>query len=310
MKKYILFGLIIFFNSSLFAQFSITDIEGNIYKTTIIGNQIWMSQNLNTSYFSNGKKIENVTDNLTWGEYPKSAYCNYNNDSNISKIYGKLYNYFSVIDENKICPIGWHVPSDNEWSELVNYLGGENVAGKHIKEKGNKHWKFPFGGGDNQSEFTALPSGYRWSNIGLNKGLFNSLTYGASFWTSTDSTNNISIWRYLYPESDAIARLANDRNYGLSVRCISDIKLDEIKEQSNESILLIFPNPSTSGRIEFILLKGECSKIQLFNLFGQLLLEQKFNNYLELSNYPNTEYILRLTTTNGVLIRKILLNKQ
>jgi hypothetical protein len=116
----------------------VTDIDGNVYRTLSIGNQIWMSENLKLKRFNDGTQIGTTFTMLS--QIP--AYCWYNNDSaSFNNTYGVLYNWYAV-KTGKLCPVGWHIPSDSEWTTLGNYLGGSSVAGGKMKEAGIKHWFF------------------------------------------------------------------------------------------------------------------------------------------------------------------------
>ena len=140
---------------------SIKDIEGNVYKTIAIGKQVWMTENLKTTKFNDGTSIPMVTENEAWIKLTTPAYSWYNNDSTANKnTYGALYNWYTV-KTNKLCPAGWHVPTDAEWVALITYLEGFTVAGGKMKEKGIEHWKSPNEGATNETGFTALPGGYR-----------------------------------------------------------------------------------------------------------------------------------------------------
>jgi uncharacterized protein (TIGR02145 family) len=141
----------------------VKDIDNNIYHTIIIGNQAWLVENLKSSKYRNGDVILNFTDTAKWAWQNKTtgAYSNYNNDTTISKIYGKLYNWYAVNEARGFCPVGWHVPSDVEWKELIDFLGGETIAGNKLLESGTSHWRAPNTGATNTSGFTALPAGYR-----------------------------------------------------------------------------------------------------------------------------------------------------
>jgi len=169
---------------------TVTDIDGNVYKTVKIGNQWWMAENLKVTRYRNGDPIPNITDNHTWVDLSTGAYCNYNNDISNVATYGRLYNWYAVDESRNIAPAGWHVPTDDEWKQLEIYLGmspteadethwrGTDEGGK-LKETGTTHWYSPNTGATNESGFTALPGGYRVS------GGFSSLGFGAYFWSST-----------------------------------------------------------------------------------------------------------------------------
>ena len=196
---------------------SVTDIEGNIYKTVRIGNQVWMAENLKTSTFSDGSEIPDVPDATDWNELTTQGRCWYNNDEAANKdIYGALYNYYAV-NSGKLCPAGWHVPSKDEWQKLREALGDTLTGGGKLKEEGTEHWKTPNTGAVNSTGFTALPAGIRYF-----EGTFNSVTFFTSFWSSTESDNDKSWYLSLY-YSDAVAALKTiSKKDGFSVRCIKD----------------------------------------------------------------------------------------
>jgi uncharacterized protein (TIGR02145 family) len=137
----------------------VSDIDGNDYKTIQIGIQEWMAENLKTTKYNDGNSIPNVTDFIEWSDLITGVYCWYKNDASAYKAtYGALYNWFTV-STGKLCPAGWHVPSDAEWTTLYGYLGGAGVAGGKLKETGTTHWISPNTGATNSSGFTALPGG-------------------------------------------------------------------------------------------------------------------------------------------------------
>jgi len=184
----------------------VTDIDNNIYHTIIIGNQVWLQENLKTTKYRNGDMITNFTNmaNGPWAELMNtntSAYCNYNNDPFLGDIYGRLYNWFVIGDKRGICPSGWHVPTKDEFTELFNFVGGNTVAGGKLKESGTSHWNSPNTGATNEFGFTLLPSGWRemnseYMNMGNVSYLWGSteltadgFTEGATF-TSAAGINN------------------------------------------------------------------------------------------------------------------------
>jgi uncharacterized protein (TIGR02145 family) len=138
------------------------DIEGNIYKTTQIGTQIWMAQNLKVSKYRDGTDIQKMTGDFTDGD-TIGRYYSYKGHSNYVSVFGCLYNYYSVVNRSNVCPSGWHIPSDADWTILENYLGGLSVAGGKLKEAGTSHWLSPNLAATNENGFTALPGSYTWS---------------------------------------------------------------------------------------------------------------------------------------------------
>ena len=128
----LLFGLI--YSKALKAQTTVTDIDGNVYRTVKIGTQVWMAEKLKTTRYRNGDPIPNVTDNPQWISLKTGALCWYKNDEANKATYGSLYNWFAVADSRNIAPVGWHVPSDEEWTTLTTCLGGEFFAGGKLIE--------------------------------------------------------------------------------------------------------------------------------------------------------------------------------
>jgi uncharacterized protein (TIGR02145 family) len=136
----------------------VTDHEGYTYRTIHINDQTWMVDNLKTTTLNDGSIIPVVTDPGVWNSESVPACCWQNNDPARRVTYGVLYNWY-VINTGKLCPKGWHVPGDAEWNVLTDYLGGENVAGGNLKEKGFKHWKSPNTGATDNYAFAAYPGG-------------------------------------------------------------------------------------------------------------------------------------------------------
>jgi uncharacterized protein (TIGR02145 family) len=198
----------------------ITDIEGNTYTTITIGDQVWMAENLKTSTFSDGTPIQKVEDYEEWANLTLPAYCWYNNDSLNSDDFGALYNCYTIETE-KLCPDGWHVPTDEDWIELETALGGAGIAGGAMKESGTAHWKTPNTLASNESGFTALPGGYRSYN-----GTFNLMRI-ESYWWSTSEKNwygltNTVIYRNLKYDDQILIRLVAEKANGFSVRCVKN----------------------------------------------------------------------------------------
>jgi len=197
---------------------TVTDIDGNVYKTVKIGNQIWMAENLKVTHYRNGDAIPTGHSNSEWSNLDNTqtgAYAVY--DGNES-IYGYLYNWYAVDDSRNIAPEGWHVPTDNEWQTLVDYLGGKRVAGGKLKEEGTTHWDSPNFGATNESGFTALPGGYRYGH----DGSYNSMGDSGRFWSSAES-GSYGAWRRLLSyDYSGVHRLGHGERSGFSVRCIRD----------------------------------------------------------------------------------------
>lgn len=203
---------------------TVTDVEGNIYKTITIGKQVWMKENLKTTKYNDGKAILLVTDDKAWGTLTTPAYCWYKNDAKAYKnTFGALYNWYTV-NTNKLCPRGWHSPTNSEWTILTDYLGGESVAGGKLKEKGTTHWENPNSGATNESGFDALPSGYRnytgaFDISGSNDIYFRS---NGCWWSSSELSDFSAYYRRLYNAYNSIYSSPSVKQFGYSVRCLRD----------------------------------------------------------------------------------------
>ena len=197
---------------------TVSDIDGNVYHTVGIGTQIWMVENLKTTKYNDGTTIPLITDGTTWSNLSSPAYCWYNNDSVTYKnTYGALYNW-DAIHTNKLCPLGWHIPTDSEWVVLIKHVGGDTTAGGKLKEAGITHWSVPNTGATNSTYFYALPGGYRNGNLGSFVGIKDN-----GFWWSSSESNASESWcRIIYFSSDDIFRENIKKTSGFSVRCLKD----------------------------------------------------------------------------------------
>jgi len=198
----------------------VTDIEGNVYNTVYIGGQFWMAKNLKTTRYNDSTDIPLVEDGITWNILTSPAYCWYNNNQAAYKeIYGAIYNWY-VINTGKLCPTGWHVPTDEEWIALTNYLGGEGVAGGKLKETGTSHWESPNAGATNETGFTAIPNGYR-NYLGGWSSTENLSRYGY-WWTSSQSVSDNPYYRIMEYNSTNVVRNALQKGLGIAVRCVKN----------------------------------------------------------------------------------------
>jgi uncharacterized protein (TIGR02145 family) len=197
---------------------TVTDYDGDVYNTVTIGTQIWMAANLKTTHYADGTAIAKVTDNTTWSNLITGAYCWYNNDSaTYENLYGKLYNWYTVVDSRNLCPTGWHVPSDAEWTTLTTYLGGERVAGGKLKETGTAHWVSPNTGATNETGFAALPGGIR-----VDGGTFYYVGLSGSWWSSTESSSDDAWYRAMHYHLRFVHSSSPNELHGFSVRCLRD----------------------------------------------------------------------------------------
>jgi uncharacterized protein (TIGR02145 family) len=201
-------------------QEQIRDIEGNSYNTVQIGEQLWMAENLKTTQYKDGSPIPLVENYDEWANLTLPAYCWYNNDSLNADNFGALYNWH-VVESEKLCPEGWHVPSDEEWIALEVVLGGAGLAGGAMKEEGTTFWKTPNLEASNTSGFAARPGGYRSYN-----GTFNLKRTSGYWWSTTQKSWYGSppkvLYRYLRYDDVALPRHIAEETNGFSVRCVKN----------------------------------------------------------------------------------------
>ena len=184
-----------------------------------IGKQVWMSKNLDVSTYRTGAKIRHARSDSEWrdaGSKGEGAWCYYDFDPKNGEFYGKLYNWYAVNDARGLAPKGYHIPSDAEWTVLINFLGGESVAGYQMKS--TRGW-YNGGNGDNSSGFNCLPSGKCTGG-----GSFDNLTMWAYFWSSSEYKE--FAWGrdlgYNNSNYSEISRGNYYRSLGMSVRCLRD----------------------------------------------------------------------------------------
>ena len=195
-----------------------------------IGNQIWSSCNLDVTTYRDGTPIPQVTDQTQWNNLTTGAWCYCNNDSTNGTIYGKLYNWYAVAGiynsvslndvslRKQFAPNGWHIPSDAEWTTLIDFLGGDAVAGGKMKETGTTHWTSPNTDATNSSSFTALPGGTRSYD-----GTFTySIGIFGFWWSSSGLDNQYAFYRGLSNITVSSYRASTPKLTGASVRCIKD----------------------------------------------------------------------------------------
>jgi uncharacterized protein (TIGR02145 family) len=220
---------------------AMTDIDGNTYPTVLIDDQCWMAANLKVSKYPNGNPIPYIDNNATWKALADnntddaySFYGDSNNDGTIDIAhpdYGALYTYAAAIANNwaednnanqGICPDGWHLPTDSEWTILITFLGGTSVAGGKMKETGTTHWNSPNTGATNSSGFSGLPSGFRDSTYGT----FNDIGLYGYWRSSTESISSSGVsgvyGRGLYYNNAGAGRYYDDKSHGVCVRCVRD----------------------------------------------------------------------------------------
>ncbi|MCH7785230.1 MAG: fibrobacter succinogenes major paralogous domain-containing protein [Bacteroidetes bacterium] len=235
MKTILFFGLALVISLQSIAQ--ITDQDGYTYNTITIGNMSWMAENLNVSHFRNGDPIPEAKTNEEWkkaGDNGQPAWCYYKNEGFNGEKYGKLYNWYATNDSRGLAPKGWHIPSDEEWNDLEDYLG---ASGHGTKMKNTSGWKND-GNGTNESGFSGLPGGRR-DYGGYKDSLdFYLMGYYGSWWSSTELRTSENLYggyglssastrsttfawmRSMNNSSDDVSRVEISKAYGYSVRCI------------------------------------------------------------------------------------------
>ena len=210
---------------------TVTDYDENTYNTIKIGTQWWMAENLKVTHYSGGVEIELVEDSSLWDalSYNNKAMCYHSNSMDNANIYGALYTWAATTNNTRsnikdpvivqgVCPDGWHIPNDEEWTELIIYLGGDSIAGGKLKEVGTTFWCNPNTGANNESGFSALPGGSRYEY-----GSFGNLRCWARFWSATEAYISTSASYYaLRHDATSIHRFTTDRTSGFSVRCVKD----------------------------------------------------------------------------------------
>lgn len=290
-----------------------TDYDGYIYSSVIIGNQTWLSENLKSLHYCDGTEIPAVVA--------------YNNDENLASIYGRLYtwdaamNGSTYVGSQGACPCGWHVPSDEEWRELENFLGGAYVAGGKMKEDGTAHWNSPNTGADNSSGLTFLPGGEYDAHYNPNK--FSLLNEYAVLWTSTEISSLKARERYL-AYNDAKSSIYDwYKTMKYSVRCVKDTFTTAINNNSgsiSDSFKLNqnHPNPfNPTTMIEYNLPISEEINISVYNTLGNKVCELyngkqtagTHNILFSGSDLSSGYYFYKLESANHSIVKSCLLLK-
>jgi uncharacterized protein (TIGR02145 family) len=274
---------------------TVTDYDGNVYNTVVIGNQTWLKENLKSLHFCDGTSIPDVVA--------------YNNDEANAAVYGRLYTWNATVRDSVatqvqgVCPCGWHVGNNTEWVELITYLGGPNVAGGKMKEAGITHWQAPNGGANNSSGFTALGSGEYDAHQNMT---FQLLHQYEVYWTSTQVSTNIAKEKYLgYLDSSCL-------NYDwykimkYSVRCIKNTGSSVSPPLKKPDFKIITP---TGDQLK-IIYDGfvDLKSVEIYNMQGQLIKKEIFDNspeYISLKGLKDGFYIARFFLGKDVFVTKI-----
>ena len=194
-------------------------------QTVTIGTQVWMTKNLDVSTFRNGDPIPEAKTDEEWeraGKLKQPAWCYYDNDTANGAKYGKLYNWYAVNDSRGLAPVGYHIPTDAEWTKLTDFLGGEKAACTKMKSKSgwnsvNTGNGLKSGNGTNTSGFSGLPGGVRYSD-----GTFDLIGKYSNWWSSTEYYAIMAWYCYLSYGYGNVNRNLSAREWGFSVRCVKD----------------------------------------------------------------------------------------
>jgi len=292
---------------SVHAQ-TVTDIDGNVYNTVTLGTQLWMKENLKTTKFNDNTSIPPVTGPTEWAALSTPGYCWYNNDAGSYKAtYGGLYNWFAV-NTGKLCPTGWHMPTYDEWTVLINYLtnnaygyagSGPDIAKSMASKSG---WTIYSGAGsvgndqasNNNSGFTAFPSGNRDVS-----GAFQEIGTGSYWWSSTEYTPANAYLQYLLYDSFYCNWARGDKLAGYAVRCINDIATDITNPST--SIIEVYPNP-VSDILNIENKDEEFETFCILNSQGTVITKDKAIapiHQLDFSKYVSGQYFLEFVKTSG-----------
>ncbi len=202
---------------SINAQTTVTDYDGNKYQTVTIGKQVWIASNLKTTHYNDGAAIPLVKDSIAWGNLNTSGYCWYKNNQTVyGNTYGALYNWYAV-ETGKLCPLGWHIPTEADWTTLTGYLGGEKVAAGKLKETGKTHWIETSPETTNSTGFTALPGGSR-----MSYGPFNFIGTHGVWWSSEEKSLGNAWLHSMLCNGNDLFTVDYDKMFAVSVRCIKN----------------------------------------------------------------------------------------
>lgn len=247
MKRALLSSIWLFIVQISFSQTpgaGVVDIDGNSYSTVIIGTQEWMAENLRTTRFSNGDIIPEEVNDVNWASLTSGAWCHKDNDAQNDSLYGKLYNGYLVDDSRNVCPTGWHVPHADQWDTLINFLGGQSVAGGKMKTTGTIEgmdglWYAPNTNATNSSGFSAQPAGSR----DPGSGLFYMSGAVAHFWScNTIPTATGPAEIHVHSSGENVQPDNSNINFGHTIRCVlgpqqcASIGLIELNENPRELV--------------------------------------------------------------------------
>ena len=206
----------------------VADVDGHVYATTVIGGKRWMAENLKTAHYTNGDPVPYMPTNSTWEDLTTGAWSNYAQDASYDILYGKLYNWHTVIDPRNVCPTGWHVPTDLEWQSLEVALGMQGSESEGLGVRGTAAnvggqlkavslWDSPNTGADNSSGFSGYGGGGR-----SNSGSYFAIGTQGNWWSSTTLDSTQAYQRRLSNTMAGISRFGALKSFGNSVRCVQN----------------------------------------------------------------------------------------
>lgn len=310
--------LFMFTNSIINAQQkdSITDYDGNVYQTVVIGDQEWMAENLKVKHNSNGTEIPLVQSSSEWDDlgWTEKAYCMYDSSTSSIDTYGGLYTWTAAMDSavssdlnpsgvQGVCPDGWHLPSNAEWLELSQYLSS-NAGGK-LKEAGTSHWNSPNTGATNESGFTALPGGIRYQD-----GNFGAIGDMGTWWTSSEN-NAAAAWRRtLQFVAGSVGTGQIHKAAGLSVRCVKNTSTFINRNDMRRSITL-YPNP-TNGVFQIEFSNHTKASVLIYSMTGEFIHSEQIiqtNTTINLSHLQKGIYLIKIQSDDYIKIEKLVIER-
>lgn len=281
---------------------TVTDYDGNVYEIVTIGAQSWFKENLKVTHYSNGVPVPNVTGNPAWANLVTGARCYYNNDSVANdSIYGPLYNWYALNDTNNLCPSGWHVSTDGEWTETEIYLGGAAIAGGKMKEAGTLHWLSPNVGATNSSGFTGLPGGLR----GINN-TFQYIHENGMWWRATAGGSN-ALSCYMWYLNAGIDVNPVPKMLGMSVRCVKNL-VTGIEGPLYPGKIRLYPNPS-NDKVTLECAGCQNANLLVYNITGEMVMQNlltKSTNEIDIRSLPKGVYLLKITGERGTMQQKLI----
>ncbi len=297
MKTQMLLAIALFALQGLNAQTdSITDIDGNVYKTIVIGSQWWMAENLKVSKYNNDDDIPHLTDATEWAETEEGAYCYYGNRSSFADTYGNLYNWYTAQDEREVCPSGWHIATDEDWITMEKFLGMSDSEAVRMTawrgtNEGDKLKDKSFGG-NNSSGFTALATGYRDP-----EGIFKAMGTDNDYWTSTANENEGNTEGVLHGflnTQSSVVRNFHVPGYGFCIRCVRDAAV-QVENKIEQPGCRVFPNP-VDGQL-FVRNAGG-NELTIRNITGQTILSETVtseDHQVDISGLSGGTYLVSLS---------------